>query len=111
MDRAKEHQLRDLFRNILGENNIIDDYVKTSLPICEMRDKKALYNQVRNSEIKDFAGIDSSFAITECRDIEIKTDKLSVESSIKKLKNIVLPFLHIRYNTFILNLCLNTRYQ
>lgn len=111
MDKAKEHQSKDLIRNILGDKNIIEVCENTPLPICERRDEKALYKQVRNSEIKDFAGFNSLFKIPECPDRELRTVKLSVESLIKKINNIVLLFLHIRYNTFILTFFLNTRYQ
>ena len=82
-------QIRELAKNIIGQNDFHEIYVNASLESCENRDVKGLYKKARAGEIKDFTGIHQSFEAPENPWLEIKTDKESFENSLQVLsKNV-----------------------
>ncbi|MBL1214019.1 MAG: adenylyl-sulfate kinase [Ignavibacteriae bacterium] len=52
---------RENVRNLLSDRNFIEIFVKCPIEICEQRDPKGLYKKARESEIKNFSGISSSY--------------------------------------------------
>jgi len=84
-------KMRQVALDIIGRENFIEVYVNAPLEICEKRDVKGLYARARRGEIKDFTGISSPFEYPEGLDLEIRTDLLTIEESVKKLLNFVLP--------------------
>lgn len=60
-------------------------YINTPLAICEQRDPKNLYKKARAGEIKGFTGIDAPYEAPEKPNLEIKTEKLSIEESLAEL--------------------------
>jgi adenylylsulfate kinase len=83
--------IRDLARHIIGADDFIEVYVNAPLNICEDRDVKGLYSRARRGEIKEFTGITSPFEIPENIDLEIRTDLLSIEESVKRMLEVILP--------------------
>ena len=82
-------QIRELAKNIIGQNDFHEIYVNASLESCENRDVKGLYKKARAGEIKDFTGIHQPFEAPENPWLEIKTDKESFENSLQVLsKNV-----------------------
>ena len=57
-------EIRQLAKDIIGENDFIEVFVDTPLEICEERDTKGLYEKARKGEIKDFTGISAAFEKT-----------------------------------------------
>ena len=88
--------VRDMARRIIGQDDFIEVYVNAPLKVCEERDVKGLYTRARRGEIKDFTGITSPFETPESIDLEIRTDLLSIEESIKQILRIVLPRVNYR---------------
>ena len=84
-------ELRDMARRIIGESDFIEIYVNAPLNICEGRDVKGLYSKARRGEIHEFTGITSPFELPEKIDLEIRTDLLSIEESVRKILELVLP--------------------
>ena len=84
-------EIRDQAKNIVGEKDFFDIYVNTPLEVCEQRDVKGLYAKARAGIIKNFTGIDSPYEEPENPDVEIKTTDMSVETSINKILNVLLP--------------------
>ena len=78
-------------KRIIGAENHIEIYVNTPLHICEERDVKGLYAKARAGEIKGFTGIDSPFEAPQQPDLELLTENESIEESISKVFNFVLP--------------------
>jgi adenylylsulfate kinase len=78
-------QIRELAKNIIGQNDFREIYVNASLESCEQRDVKGLYKKARAGEIKDFTGIHQPFEAPENPWLEIKTDKESFENSLQVL--------------------------
>ncbi|MCK9220358.1 MAG: adenylyl-sulfate kinase [Bacteroidales bacterium] len=84
-------KLRDLAREIIGEKDFIEIFVNAPIGVCEERDVKGLYSRARRGEIKEFTGITAPFDAPIKFDMEIQTDLLSIEESVKKLLTLVLP--------------------
>ena len=83
--------IRRMARTIIGPDDFIEVFVNAPLEVCEKRDIKGLYSRARNGEIKDFTGIDSPFEIPSDPDIEILTDRMTVEESVIKILDFLLP--------------------
>lgn len=79
------NEIRALAKRIIGENDFLEVYVNASLDACEERDVKGLYAKARKGEIKDFTGIHQPFEAPEKADIELRTDKQSIEESLEEL--------------------------
>ena len=86
-------EIRNIAKNIIGKENFIEVYINASLETCEERDVKGLYKRARTGEIKDFTGISAPFEAPINPNIEINTNKLSVEESIHKVVDYVLPII------------------
>jgi adenylylsulfate kinase len=86
--------MRHLAMDIIGKEDFIEVFVNAPLDVCEQRDVKGLYAKARKGEIKDFTGISSPFEDPSDADLEIRTDQLSVEESVSKLLENILP--HVR---------------
>ena len=65
-------------------------FINAPLAECERRDPKQLYKKARSGEIKQFTGIDSPYEAPLAPDLEIRTDRLSVNDSIEKLTQLAL---------------------
>lgn len=76
---------------IVGAENYIEVFVDTPLEVCEQRDVKGLYKKARAGEVKNFTGIDSPYEEPKQADITIRTHEMSVEESVERLLNVVLP--------------------
>ncbi len=66
-------------------------FVSTPIEECEKRDVKGLYAKARRGEIKEFTGVSAPFEPPLNPSISIDTSKFSVEQSVEKLLEIVLP--------------------
>lgn len=86
-------EIRNIAKDIIGEDNFIEVYINASIETCEERDVKGLYKKARKGEIKDFTGISAPFEAPENPDIEINTNKLSVDESIQKVLDYILPII------------------
>jgi adenylylsulfate kinase len=83
--------IRDLARRIIGQDDFIEIYVNAPLNVCEERDVKGLYTRARRGEIKEFTGITSPFETPEHIDLEVRTDLLSIEESVSRILEVILP--------------------
>ncbi len=90
------NEVRDMAKEIIGEDRFIEVFVNCPLEICEQRDVKGLYKKVRKGEIKN-SGIDSPYEPPEHPDVEIKTNENTVTQSIKDLVKQIVP--KIKYNS------------
>lgn len=82
---------RKFAKELVGNEHFIEVFVDCPLEVCESRDVKGLYAKARAGEIPDFTGITSPFEVPENPDIQIKTDELTLEESLKVLIDKVLP--------------------
>ncbi len=76
---------REMIKNIIGEHDVVEIFIDTSLEECERRDVKGLYKKARSGEIKNFTGIDAPYEPPEKPDILIQTERESLEEAVKKI--------------------------
>ena len=84
-------EIRNMAKEIIGNEDFIEVYVNAPLEVCEQRDVKGLYQKAREGKIKNFTGIDAPFEAPENSAVEIQTDKLTVEESVQKCLEVILP--------------------
>lgn len=72
---------RTLARNMMGNDEFFEVYVKTPLEVAEGRDPKGLYRRARLGEIKNFTGIDSPYEEPEMPDLVLDTMQLSADEA------------------------------
>ena len=85
------NDLREMAREIIGDEDFVEIYVSTPLEECERRDVKGLYAKARRGEIKDFTGITSPFEAPDSPALAIDTTNLSVEEAVEQVLKIVEP--------------------
>ena len=88
-------EIRTMAKDIIGDADYVEIYVNAPLAVCEARDVKGLYKKARAGEIKGFTGIDSPYDAPKNPAIEIKTDELSLEESVNRIYNFILPHISI----------------
>ncbi|WP_417860038.1 adenylyl-sulfate kinase [Winogradskyella sediminis] len=81
---------RDAIKTIVGDDNVIEIYVNTSLEECERRDVKGLYKKARAGEIKNMTGISAPYEAPINPDVEIVTDHQSVEQSVQLILDFII---------------------
>ena len=86
-------EIRQMAKEIIGNENFIEVYINAPLEVCESRDVKGLYQKAREGKIKNFTGIDAPFEAPVNPDIELKTAELAVEESTKKALDYILPII------------------
>ena len=62
---------------------------------CEERDVKGLYQKARKEQIKNFTGISAPFEAPKNPEIEINTAQLSIDESVQKVLDYILPIIKI----------------
>ena len=86
---------RDHIRNVVGHNNMIEIYIKTSVEECERRDVKGLYKKARKGEIKNMTGISAPYESPLHADIQINTEEITVIEAAKQIIIFINPKLII----------------
>jgi len=76
---------REIARNICGEENFMEVFVKCSLEECIKRDVKGLYKKALNGEIKEFTGLTSPYEEPENAEIIVDTEKNEIIGCIEKI--------------------------
>lgn len=88
---SPNNDIREMAADIIGKEDFIDVYVNTPLAVCEERDVKGLYKKARKGEIKNFTGISAPFEAPVHATLELDTSVLSLEESVNKLLEVILP--------------------
>lgn len=70
---------RDQVREIMGDGEFIEVFVKASLETCEGRDPKGLYKKARAGEIKGFTGIDAPYEEPEKAELVLDSDGKGID--------------------------------
>lgn len=88
---SPNNELREMASTIIGKDNFMEIYVNTPIEECERRDVKGLYAKARKGEIKDFTGVSAPFEAPEHPALSLDTSVLSLEESVNKLLELILP--------------------
>ena len=76
---------REFVRSLMPQGDFLEIYCKASLETCEARDVKGFYKRARAGEIKNYTGIDSPYEEPEKPELEVDTDRLSLEESVQSV--------------------------
>lgn len=83
-------ELRALAKEIVGEEDFIEVYVKCGFERCAERDPKGLYAKVKQGEVAAFTGKDSPFEEPEeAAGLVLDTETLSVEGAVEQLHEVL----------------------
>ena len=91
LDSGIINDIREMAANIIGKDDFLEVFVSTPLEECEKRDVKGLYAKARRGEIQNFTGISAPFEVPEHPALSLDTSKLSLEESVNRLLEMVLP--------------------
>lgn len=85
------NKIRDLVREIVGEEDFLEVFIDTPLNVCEQRDSKGLYKKARAGEIENFTGISSPFELPKDPFITINNSESDLEKTVNELLKKILP--------------------
>lgn len=80
-----QNVFRQQVREILGNDQYLEVYVKASFEACQQRDVKGLYAKAKDGKVAHFSGKTSSFEEPNQADLVIETENQSVEQSLETL--------------------------
>lgn len=83
--------IRQLAKDIIGEQDFVEVFVDTPLEVCEQRDVKGLYAKARAGEVKDFTGISAPFEAPASPAIRLKTAGRSEADTVQELHQLIAP--------------------
>jgi len=92
-----KRELRELARQIVGEDDFVEIYLKASFEACARRDVKGLYAKAQRGEIPDFTGKDSVFEEPEpiSNAIILETERHGIAYCTNRIVDVVLPRIRI----------------
>lgn len=87
-----KRELRQLARQVVGEEDFLEVYVKASFEECARRDVKGLYAKAAKGGVKQFTGKDSGFEEPDHQDevLVLNTEVETAEDSCRRLLQPVL---------------------
>ncbi len=91
------NDLRRLAREVIGDRDLLEVYVKASFETCAARDPKGLYAKAAAGEVKQFTGKDSAFEEPESPDLILDTETESEAECLEGLLAAVLEKTKIEY--------------
>ena len=87
---------RDHIRKIVGDDNMVEIFINTSIEECERRDVKELYKKARKGEIKNMTGISAPYESPLHPDIQINTEEVTIVDATKQIINFINPKLTLQ---------------
>jgi len=91
-------RIRQMAKTIIGAQDYYEIFINAPLEVCEQRDPKGLYQKARNGQIMNFTGIDSPNEPPDNPDLEINTDRTSLQDSAYQLAEFILPKIAYKEN-------------
>ncbi len=88
-------ELRKMARQIIGESDFFEIFVKCSYETCAQRDVKGLYAKARAGEVEKFTGRDSTFEEPENPNLLLDTESKSLAECFEALYALVIPALRL----------------
>jgi adenylylsulfate kinase len=85
------NEIRQMAKEIIGEDDFLEIFVDTPIEVCEKRDPKGLYKRARAGEIKNFTGISSPFEIPNNPFLIVDNVNANLDKTIRKMLISILP--------------------
>ncbi len=84
-------KMREMAKEIIGEDNFLEIFVDTPLEVCEQRDPKGLYKKARSGEIPNFTGISAPFEVPENPFIVAENSNPDINETVRKILLKIVP--------------------
>ncbi len=85
------HKMRQMAREIIGEEDFLEVFINTPLEVCEQRDPKGLYKKARAGEIKNFTGVSAPFEVPEKPFLKVDNTNPDMEETVRQMLLKILP--------------------
>ncbi|MDA3816203.1 MAG: adenylyl-sulfate kinase [Prolixibacteraceae bacterium] len=85
------NEMRNMAREIIGDDDFLEVFINTPLGVCEQRDPKGLYKKARAGEIKNFTGISAPFEVPENPFLEVENTNPDMDESVRQMLLKILP--------------------
>lgn len=79
--------LREMARDIIGDDYFHEVYVKADIDTCIRRDPKGLYQKARKGEIEEFTGVSAPFEAPKDPALVLNTAECGIDESCEQLIN------------------------
>ena len=84
-------EMRQMAKEIIGEDDFLEVFVNTPIEVCEERDPKGLYKRARAGELKNFTGVSSPFEVPGNPFVEVDNSDPDIEKTVDKLLERIIP--------------------
>lgn len=85
------NEIRNMAREIIGEDDYLEIFINTPMEICEARDQKGLYKKARAGEIKNFTGISSPFETPDNPFAVVDNSEPDLDKTVRELLKKIVP--------------------
>lgn len=85
------NEMRQMAKEIVGEDDFLEVFIDVPLEVCEQRDPKGLYKKARSGEIKDFTGISAPFEAPEFPFLKVENTNPDIGETVTMMLRNVLP--------------------
>ncbi len=85
------HEIRQMAKEIVGEDDFLEVFIDTPLDVCEQRDPKGLYKKARAGEIKDFTGISAPFEAPLTPFLRVENTNPALDETVRMMLRNILP--------------------
>lgn len=85
------NDIRQMAKEIVGEDDFLEIFVNVPLEVCEARDPKGLYKKARTGEIKNFTGISSPFEVPVAPFMKVDNTEPDMDATVKEMLLNILP--------------------
>lgn len=84
-------EMREMAREIIGDEDFLEIFIDTPIEICEQRDPKGLYKKARLGEIKNFTGISSPFEVPDKPFLVVDNTKPDMGETVRMMLKSIIP--------------------
>ena len=85
------HEIRQMAKEIVGEDDFLEIFIDTPLDVCEQRDPKGLYKKARAGEIKDFTGVSAPFEAPLTPFLRVENTNPDLDETVRMMLRNILP--------------------
>lgn len=85
------NEIRQMAKDIVGEDDFLEVFIDTPLAVCESRDPKGLYKKARRGEIKNFTGISAPFESPQDPFLKVDNTDPDMNNTIREMLLKILP--------------------
>jgi adenylylsulfate kinase len=85
------NEMRNMAREIIGDQDFLEVFINTPLEVCEQRDPKGLYKKARAGEIKNFTGISAPFEVPQNPFLEVENTNPDMDETVRQMLLKILP--------------------